>query len=422
MAPVTTSTTSPPPIGQVLRRLTLPVYAPVFLIQIGSAMLIPVLPLALRANALSYTGVTLVLAASGLGSLVSQIPIGRLLTRQSEDNVMMISMVMLAITIGSLGLTTLALALMSLRFTSGIGVTGWLLSRQTFMTRTVRASVRGRAMALFGGLNRVAFLIGPLLGGFVADQAGFRQAFFVSAGLTGIGLIPLVFSARRGSSSQTKGDNLLPTGQSQPLAHPLAVFRTHRRVLIRAGSAQSCITAVRFGRFVILPLIGELIGLRVAQIGVLIAIGSAADMVLFPVSGYLMDRFGRLSAIVPSFTLLGIGLLVLASSQSYAVIVGAATIIGIGNGLGSGTMLTLSSDLAPEDSPGEFLAALGTIRELGRIVGPLGVGFFADGLGLGAASVALALVSFLGVAIMIFGVGETKNRPLQGAEEDRFRS
>ncbi len=420
VAPVSDSTASPPAIGPVLQRLTLPVFAPVFLIQIGSAMLIPVLPLALRANALSYTGVTLVLAANGLGSLVSQIPVGRLLTRRSENEIMMASMVILAVTIGSLGLTAFVLALMGLRFISGIGATGWLLSRQTYMTRTVRTSVRGRAMALFGGLNRLAYLIGPLLGGLVADQVGFREAFLLSAGITGVGLIPLAI-ARRRESAPTVDTYQVVQRRSEPPNNPLEVFRSHRHVLVTAGSAQSCITAVRYGRFVILPLIAELIGLGVAEVGLLITIGSAADMILFPASGYLMDRYGRLAAIVPSFTLLGTGLLVLAAAQSYPMMVTAASIIGVGNGLGAGTMLTLSSDLAPQDSPGEFLAALGTIRELGRIVGPLGVGLFADQLGLGSAAVALSLVSFLGVAIMVLFVGETKNRPLQGAVEDRFR-
>lgn len=265
-------------------------------------------------------------------------------------------------------------------------------------------------MSLFGGLNRVAAFLGPLLGGYLADGASFRLAFLVAGGFTAAGIIPLLYDrshAKTEPGSETTSQK--PTvSPDHPTSHPLAVFAKHRRTLATAGSAQMCVIAVRYGRFIILPLVGDAIGLDPKQIGILIAIGAGADMLLFPVAGFLMDRFGRLAAIVPSFSLLGIGLLFLANSQGYGAILASATLIGIGNGMGAGTMMTLASDLAPNESPGEFLAALGTIREVGRIVGPLGVGFLADQFSLGTASFALAIVAFLGVGIMIFGVGETR--------------
>ncbi len=373
-------------------------------------MLLPVLPLALLDNGLTYQSLTAVLAATGVGALLSQIPIGRQLNRYSENQVMIACVILAGLSVALLGFVGTAIGLMALRFISGIGSTGWLLSRQTFITRTVEPDIRGRAMSLFGGLNRVSFLIGPLLGGFVAQEFGFRQAFIIAALFTGAGVIPLLMADRRSNrDKETSRQETDRQGHQQvEAAHPLAVFGKHRRILAPAGAAQVCIIAVRYGRFIILPLIGESIGLDIAQIGVLVAIGSASDIVLFPAAGYLMDRFGRLAAIVPSFSLMGIGLLFLAGASSHAAITIATAIIGIGNGLGSGTMMTVSSDLAPSDSPGEFLAALGTIRELGRIGGPLGVGFLADRVGLDMAALAMAVVAFIGVAIMVLGVGETK--------------
>ncbi len=368
-------------------------------------MLLPVLPLALLADGLSYQSLSAVLAATGAGALLSQIPIGRLLNRHSENEVMIACVILAGLSVVLLGFVGTVAGLMALRFVSGIGGTGWLLSRQTFITRTIEPGVRGRAMSLFGGLNRVAFLIGPLLGGLIAEQYGFRQAFVVAAVFTGAGVIPLLMSDRGDDRRKRAGQQ---ESQRVETAHPLAVFAKHRRILIPAGAAQVCIIAVRYGRFIILPLIGESIGLDIAQIGILVAIGSASDIVLFPAAGYLMDRFGRLAAIVPSFSLMGVGLLFLAGASSHGAIIIAAAIIGVGNGLGSGTMMTLSSDLAPLDSPGEFLAALGTIRELGRIGGPLGVGFLADRVGLDTAALAMASVAFVGVTIMLIGVGETK--------------
>ena len=52
--------------------------------------------------------------------------------------------------------------------------------------------------------------------------------------------------------------------------------------------------------------------------------------------------------------------------------------MGIGNGLGAGTMLTLGSDLAPADAAGPFLAGMALMQGGGRILGALLVGIVGD--------------------------------------------
>lgn len=383
----------------VAKSLALTLYIPIFLLQLGAGMLLPTLPLALRELDLSYQAITIVMAATGVGSLLSQIPIGRFMNRHSETVVVAGSTAILAMATALLGFSSAALVLLVLRFLAGVGTTGVILARQTFVSRAIDASVRGRAMSIFGGLTRLGFLFGPLLGAWLADREGFRAAFIVAGIIMTLGLAPLANATTR-SATSFRSVGTASRDQS--------TFSRHRRVLLCAGAVQVCVIGVRYGRFIILPLIGEVAGLSISQIGFLVAIGSASDLMLVPVSGYIMDRFGRLAAIVPSFTLLGVGLVQLAAADGYGSILAAAVVIGIGNGLGAGTMMTLSADLAPAESPSEFLAILGTIREIGRIVVPVGIGFFGDRYGLDVAAVAMGLVSFLGVAIMIVAVGETR--------------
>ncbi len=387
--------------ASALRRLVLPVYLPLVFVNGGVAMLVPILPLYLTDLGLRFTPLTVVMAAAGVGSMLSQVPIGRALERYSETAVMTVALTLTAAAVGLMGVTGFIGALVALRFIAGIGSVGWLLSRQTFMTRTIDPLVRGRAMAMFGGTTRVAFLIGPILGGWTAQAFGFSAAFALTAAITATGMVPLLFW--RPTSFEQRDTEAAPSGVR------VSAFRDHTRSLAVAGAGQVCILAARQGRFVVLPLIGAAIGLEPGPIGALVSIGAFADLVLFPASGYLMDRFGRLAAIVPSFVLLGIGLFVLAAAESYAGVVIAAIIIGVGNGLGSGTMLALSADLAPVASPSQFLAALGAIRDGGKIVGPLAVGALADSAGLSAASVMLGAVAFVGLAILVLGVGETRD-------------
>jgi MFS family permease len=128
------------------------------------------------------------------------------------------------------------------------------------------------------------------------------------------------------------------------------------------------------------------------------------------VAGWVMDRFGRLAAMVPAFGLIALGLIVLGLANGTPLAVAAGAIIGIGNGMSSGTMLTLGSDLAPPDAPGQFLAGMATMQDSGRVAGPLLVGAVGAAFGLGAAAFALAGVLFVAIAWLTLVVGET-SRP-----------
>lgn len=391
-----------PQLRPALKTLSKPIYIPMGLYSVGSGMLVPVLPIALKAQGLSYLTISIVLAGAGVGSLMGQLPVGRALAKHPERRLLALGFLVTSLAIAPLGVASAASVLVLLRTLSGLSSSAIVLSLQTYLTRAVQPDVRGRAMSFLGGTNRLAFLFAPLIGGYLAQEFGFSVAFVAASVVTVSGLA-VILRARWLDPPEPQSPETAEASGSV-----FAVFSKNRRTLASAGSAQLCLIGVRYGRLAILPLTGEVIGLNTGQIGVLIAIGSAADLILFPVAGILMDRFGRLAATVPSMLLLAVGLFVLSASSTHLMVVISATIIGVGNGLGAGTMMTLSSDLAPAESPSEFLAALGTIRDSGRIVGPLLVGALADSAGLGPAAAALGAVSLLGVAVLVLLVGETK--------------
>ncbi len=383
----------------MLRRLALPVYLPAFAVNGGTAMLIPILPIYLRDLGLSFTMVSIIVAAAGLGGVFAQVPFGRLISAFGETRTMAGSVIAMALTAALLGATATAVLLVLLRLAWGVGSVGWLLSRQTFLTRTVDAGVRGRAMSVFGGVTRLSVLAGPLLSGALAARVSIEVAFIATGIVSASGLIPLGLWR---ASPTTEREHVDRTRQRLDL-------KRHARTLATAGGAMVCVMAARQGRFIVLPLVGDEAGLDIEQVGGLIAIGSFADLVLFPVAGFLMDRFGRMAAIIPAFGLLAAGLFILAAWPTSGGIVVAAIVMGIGNGIGSGSMLTVSSDLAPAESPSEFLGALGMIRDTGKVAGPVVVGLLADSTGLGTSSFVLGVVALAAVALFVFGVGETRD-------------
>ncbi len=376
-------------------------------------MLAPLLPLYLADVGVSESVLGLVIASAGVGGMVSQIGWGRLIDRVGENTVLIMAVALIASSVAVFGVIGSAVALGALRLFGGAGSAGWVLSRQTFLTHATDPATRGKAMALFGGTTRTAFLIGPVVAGTVAQFAGFSTAFLVSAITTSLGVVPLLFLHRRSSSGADLAE-VSPTAVTAPHnAKPPTIrpsLRPHVRNLALAGSGQVLVIAVRSGRFVVLPLIGEAVGLSAAEVGLLIGLGGLADLLLFPVSGVLMDRFGRLYAIVPAFTLMGAGLFLLAVASTGLAVTIAAVVIGVGNGLGSGTMLTLSADLAPAEAPSGFLAALGTIRDAGKVAGPLAVGIITDAASLSVSATVMGATSLAAAAVIAFGIGETLHK------------
>lgn len=392
--------------GQVLRRLVAPVYLPIVAGTFGLALLVPVLPLYLKEIGLSLRMVSIVLAGVGLGASLGGLPAGALIARLGERRVMFGAIFMIAGTSAMLGLTEASIALVALRLGTGAANISLRLSRQTYITRRIAQGVRGRAMSTIGGSFRMSLFIGPLLGGFLADTLGFEATFAIAGAVTALGVIPPLLQPA------VERDDILDsaTPSSSDSVGLFAAIRVHRRVLALAALVPMLTMAVREGRYVVVPLIGDDLGLSPTAVGALVTVGTSADLLLFPVAGYIMDRFGRLAAMVPSFSLIALGLIVLGFADTTAIAVVAGAIMGVGNGLSSGALLTLGSDLAPPDSPGPFLAAIAVIQDVGKIIGPITVGFVGSAASLGTAAFVLAGMMVFVVVWLVVVLGETSTR------------
>lgn len=388
----------------VLRSLLLSIYLPILTTQTGVGMLVPTLPLFLRDLGLGFTMVAVVLAGTGIGGLLANAPVGRLLERDDTDVAVLVGVGLMAVSIATLALVDTVPLLTLSQAATGAGGVIIILSRQTVILQRTPPRVRGRAMSFVGGTQRVSFLAGPAVGGVLAETIGFRSTFLVAAALAATGLIPGALGRTRSSEG---------TRTQRASVEPFrVVVRRHARALAAAGSGQLGSMAIRFGRQALFPLYGAAIGLDPGQIGLVVSLSAFADLAVFPVSGFLMDRRGRLWAVVPAFTIMSIGMFVLAATDGAVGLVASGLLVGIGNGIGSGTMLTVSTDLAPAESPGQFLAALGLIRDVGRMGGPLVVGIAADRLGIDWSAIALGAIGLATVTLFVLVVGET--RPTTG--------
>jgi len=253
-------------------------------------------------------------------------------------------------------------------------------------------------------VSRVGALLGPAIGGAVAAAWGLR-APFVLHGV--VGLVALVVVLRA-----------VPTDAAARRARPgvgrhagYAALRGSAGTLARAGLAQLMAQMLRAGRRVLLPLYAsQVLGLDVGAVGLVLSASAFADMTLFYPAGLLMDRFGRKFAIVPSFVVQALGLALVPLTQGFGSLLAVALLLGFGNGLSAGTMMTLGADLAPPEALGTFLGVWRLIGDAGSSGGPLLVGAVAEALDLGLAAIAVGAVGLAAAAVFAYSVKETLTR------------
>jgi len=384
--------------------LILPFYLPSLLLAFSEGLLIPILPLYAKDLGISYGLVGLVLAGEGLGMLLGDIPAGVLLRRLGRKGAMLLG-------VGCTVLSTVALLwagpvaeVVLYRLLAGFGRALYSVSRHAYVADVVAVTNRGRAISLLGGIFRIGRFAAPMVGGVIAARHGLRAPFslFGVAGAVALAVVA-IFVRPVGPVGRRKPPAPGPRG------HPLLVtLKAHYSVLASAGAGQLFAQTIRAGRQVIIPLYAaDVIGLDVEAIGLVIGISSAVDMSLFYLAGLIMDRLGRKYAIVPSFAIQAIGMSLVPLTGSMVGLLLATTLIGVGNGLGSGSMMTLGADLAPQDGRGEFFGVWRLIGDGGASGGPLIVGGVADLVALPTAAWAMAGAGFMAALIFLLLVPET---------------
>ena len=383
------------------RALLLSVYLPTLLLTLSQGILVPTLPLYAQSFNESFVMISLVVAAAGFGTLLADVPVGMALERLGRKRMMVIGTALQALTGFLLAIALFYPELVIYRLLAGLAGAMWNISRMAYITDVIPIADRGRALSSFGGIMRIGTFVGPAIGGIVGSQFGLNAALYVAAGLNGAAALLSFLLVRESQSGKSLNRHM----RWQVIA---GLGRTHGRDLATAGSAQVCGSLIRAGRQIIIPLYAAtVLNLDVGAIGAVVSISAAVDMSLFIPAGYIMDRFGRKFASVPCFLIMGVGMALVPFATDYYTLLGSTIVMAIGNGLGSGTMMTLGADLAPREATGEFLGLWRLIGDIGQTAGPLVVGTIADLVGFGAAAFTLSGVGFVAAATLAAFVRET---------------
>lgn len=180
-----------------------------------------------------------------------------------------------------------------------------------YITDAAEQGQHAAAFALFYATFPAAQLVGPGVGGLLAEQFGMRVLFLVSFGFyLASTLVVASLAAQRPPHPALRFE----VGRFlAPLARP-----AFRQVALLAAAAYLFFTALL--RF-ISPYLAESYGLGLALIGLLNGIAALGGAVLTPLSGPVSERIGRVGALAGGVLVFGLSLILIGGSAALPALV-----------------------------------------------------------------------------------------------------
>lgn len=370
------------------RDIALAAYGPSIVNSIGHGAVMPILALRALELGADVPTAAFVVALMGIGSLLASLPAGALVARIGERRALTTVGSLDALAMAFAALTDSVVALGLAVTFSGMTWTVFLMARQGYMIDAVPLAYRARAMSGLGGSMRVGVFVGPLLGAALIHVGGLTWVFWLAAAMS-------LSSALLARSMPDFGREHRGTTAHLSVA---SVLMAHRRILLTLGVAVVIIAASRSLRNSLLPLWAEHVGLSASTTSLIFAAAAAVDIAFFFPGGWLMDNYGRFVVAVPVVATTAIGCLFLPLATN-AISVGAVMVLmAIGNGLGSGIVMTLGADTAPVEGRAQYLGGWRLCGDLGGSGGALLVGAVAAAAPLAAACLVMGAGAAIGTA------------------------
>ncbi|MDR3128478.1 MAG: MFS transporter [Bifidobacteriaceae bacterium] len=395
-----------------LKTLIIKSYLPAALYEIAIGAISPMVAIAALNLKADITTASIIAAMLGIGQIIGDIPAGKLATSHGDRRAMIYgagaSLICLVICYFASNYYILSLGVLTIGAINAI----FMLARQGYIIEITPPKLVSRALSGLGGMSRIGLLVGPFLGSWVISVWGFNSLYILSIIIVLLSLtVLLVFpddnltdyaelEAIKSSQNKVSQIKLNQIKSNQVNISSVKLFKQYRKIFLTLGFAILLVSVIRAIRQVGIPLWAQSQGISDDGTSLIFGLSSLFDVALFYPSALLMDKWGRLWSSVPSMLIMAVGLAILPLTHSFWAITIVAMVIGIGNGLGTGIVMTLAADIAPSEHRANFLGIWRIYSDFGNAVGPALISLGTTVLTLG---MTISLLSSLGLiaAVML---------------------
>ncbi|MHA1928222.1 MAG: MFS transporter [Candidatus Thorarchaeota archaeon] len=292
---------------------------------------------------------------------------------------------------------------------------GFYPAANAYVSDVTSSANRGAAMGYLSMGNMVGFVIGPTIGGILAEFLGIRLPFIIAAIATMGTFVVLSIIVK-------EPEHRVDYSSRKPKISVREVFSKSKRSYSVLGFAMFAnmfafgILEVAFMldavlRFAFTPL---QIGIFFGILGIIVIIGNI-------VFGKISDRYGRKWIIVIGSAVGAASLIMFVIASDVLGFYFAGAILGIGVSMRGPTIQALIADLTDREAYGSVMGAFGAVSNSAYVVGPLLGGYLFDTSGDSTSSLLVAsLMSVIGVFVAAIGLPSSidRSRSAEGKSVD----
>jgi MFS family permease len=381
-----------------------------FVVAVGFSLVIPVLPAFARSFGVGLALVGLVQLVFGFTRFSFGIVGGLLVDRFGERATTVTGILIVAASSYASGLAGTFWQLVIAR---GIGGAGSAMFIGGLMNRIIKI-IPPRAMGRATGIWRASFLIGagigPLVGGTLRDQLGFRAPFHIYA----TGLLLAAAIAWVAMREHMEGRQAQRKSPIEALRAAKPLFSDTRYVAALLATLVGWWTLSGPGQYLGTLYADEQLNFSGTKIGFAFTLLAVAEIVVvLGIAGPAADRYGRRAVLIPSLLLLALATATLGQIESASwLFFPLLALVGAGTAASSAAAGGLLADSVPEGGSGTAVGVNQMAGDLGYMLAPTAIGAVAEGPGYGPAYIVAALPA---VAALVYSFrlpsGAPETRP-----------
>ncbi|MFO7695952.1 MAG: MFS transporter [Anaerolineae bacterium] len=361
-----------------------------FINMLGVGIIGPVLPLYANSFGVSAALVGLLISSFGIARIPINVPVGALAERIGRRPLLVAGPILMAVSAILSGMATTFGQLIAFRMLQGVGSAFQMTAGMIVVADISTPRDRGRTMSTYQGALLLGVSVGPIIGGLVGEQFGYRIPFYVYAALSlcaaawALLVVPetkgLTKPASNPGSESTAAESTAARVGTAPAPRTSGWSLLRNRNFLLVCFVSIAIFFTRSGtQNTILPLLGnDRLGLGPAKLGYAFTAIAVINFLTISASGILCDRYGRKTAIAPSCILCGLAVISYTFGSSYLHFMASSVMLGLGTGVGGPAPAAYVSDLDLPGGRGLTMGVYRTVSDLGMVLGPILLGAISD--------------------------------------------
>lgn len=367
------------------------------IVMLGVGIVGPILPLYALSFGVPYGVAGTVISIFGGARLCMDAPAGNIADKLGRKPLIVTGMIVLFVSSLIAAFAQDILQLLLARFVQGIGSALYTTTAMTLVADIAPPEKRGSYLGYYQGSFFLGAAVGPALGGFIAEFAGFRAPFFFLGILSALGASFAGVMVRE-SFVKMKMASVRGSGFS----NLRMTFHNRLLMLSYVAGLVTMLTVVGM-RFTLMPIYGRnYLNLSYAQVGAVLTVCAIASTAAIAWSGKLLDKFGSKPSLVYGFLFSALTIYVFTWSNDFLTFMLISILFGVASGIVNPAQVAVVADQASPNHRGLAMGFYRSFGDMGIIAGPLIAGFLIDILDIASPFILISVISIvIGLAALL---------------------